>query len=283
VIPLIEYALEQQKEKKYELALSFTTNGYLINEQLIDYFTIRNLHPHFQITFDGYRNEHNKVRYIGTKGSYDTIVANIKTLLAAGMHVRARINYTNNNIKQAFCIIDDFKELSQQAKDELLVFDFHRVWQTDTGGSEINAANDCMKELSDMMRDKGFRTIVRYSPNNMYNSCYADKRNSVVINYNGDIFKCTARDFTTENRAGYLSSDGELIWNDGYMEKRMNSKLNNKRCLSCNILPLCNGGCSQHSLEHLNDGKDYCVYTNADIEINKVIKTKVEEILHAQV
>ena len=56
----------------------------------------------------------------------------------------------------------------------------------------------------------------------------ASKRNSAVINYNGDIFKCTARDFTTVQRAGYLSDEGELVWENDYLNRRMNAKFNNK-------------------------------------------------------
>ncbi len=95
------------------------------------------------------------------------------------------------------------------------------------------------------------------SVNNVVESCYADKRHSVTINYNANIYKCTARDFTKENRAGYINSEGELVWEDNYLERRMNSKFKNKPCQTCRILPLCGGSCSQHAME--NEGRDYWI------------------------
>jgi radical SAM additional 4Fe4S-binding domain len=103
-----------------------------------------------------------------------------------------------------------------------------------------------------------------------------------VVNYNGDLYKCTARDFLPENRVGYLSEVGELIWNKGYIEKRMSAKFNNKPCLDCKIMPLCNGGCSQHALDHLQSGDEYCVFHRDRDEINRIIETKIDEIVEAQ-
>lgn len=114
-------------------------------------------------------------------------------------------------------------------------------------------------------------------PNNVVNSCYADKRNSVVINYNGDIFKCTARDFTKAAREGYIDEQGELVWENDSLERRMNIKFKNKPCLSCKILPICNGGCSQHAMENL--GKDYCMYDGDEAEKDKVVSAKISEIM----
>jgi uncharacterized protein len=279
VQPVIEHYISVCKDKDFSDKISFTTNGYLITNEFIDYFKEKNIFPSFQITFDGYEKDHDEVRYAGkSKGSYDVIVKNIKKLLENNFFVRARINYTNKNVQNCFKIIDDFLEVPQQMRDENLVFDFHRVWQNDS----LDNASDIMKENAKIMREKGFKTSVKYSPNNVLQSCYADKRNSVVINYNGDIFKCTARDFLPENRVGYLSDEGKLIWNDGYLDKRMNAKFNNKVCLSCKILPLCNGGCSQHALEHLEIGDDYCVFHADRGEIERIIQTKIEEIIDVQ-
>ncbi|WOC53178.1 hypothetical protein BPO_p0095 (plasmid) [Bergeyella porcorum] len=43
------------------------------------------------------------------------------------------------------------------------------------------------------------------------NSCYANKINHSTINYDGIVYKCTARDFNLKNHEGRLSSDGNII------------------------------------------------------------------------
>ena len=63
--------------------------------------------------------------------------------------------------------------------------------------------------------------------------CYADKKNTVVVNYNGDLYKCTARDFVSKNREGTLTADGDIHWNDKYKKR----------------LSIGHGGCSQMKLE----------------------------------
>lgn len=89
------------------------------------------------------------------------------------------------------------------------------------------------------------------------NSCYADKKNQSVINYNGDVYKCNARDFNQKNKEGVLNEDGEIVWNEQH-NKRLVSKLNNKPCLECSILPICGGGCSQMIVE--SEGNDFCIH-----------------------
>lgn len=273
VVPLIDYYIAACKDNDMKPMVSFTTNGYLITDEMIYFFVKHNIKPSFQITLDGHREEHNKVRFAGKDtGSYDTIVENIKKLIAAGFFVRARINFTDKNIDSCFRIMDDFIDVPQEQKDINLIFDFHRVWQNDADDNTV----DVMESIGQKMKSKGFTVEVRSTTNNVIRSCYADKLNSAVVNFNGDIYKCTARDFTHENSAGHISADGNLIWEEGYVEKRMNSKFKNKPCLTCRILPLCNGGCSQHAIEAKDD---YCVFFKEDID--RIVRTKVEEILDA--
>jgi len=71
------------------------------------------------------------------------------------------------------------------------------------------------------------------------------------------------------------------MWDDGYLDRRMSAKFRNPPCLRCRILPLCNGGCSQHALEHL-DRSEYCVYFGDEREKDKVVISKIQEILEAE-
>jgi uncharacterized protein len=275
VVPLIDHFIVRCREKKIPFDLGFTTNGYLVNQDFIDYFRNRNITCALQITLDGYKEEHDKVRYVtATKGSYDEIIKNIRLLITNKFFVRLRINFTDVNIHNTHKITAEFSDIDPEIIDQYLIFDFHRVWQN-------NKIDDTIIDLNrniDSIRQDGFHVTGQFSANNVIESCYADKRNSAVVNYNGDIYKCTARDFTKPNRAGYINDSGELIWEDGYLEKRMDIKFKNKPCLSCKILPLCNGGCSQHAMERL--GTDYCVYSGDENEKNKVVYAKIEELLN---
>ncbi|MGC8751177.1 radical SAM protein [Hydrotalea sp.] len=278
VIPIINHFLHEVKQTNIEYDIGFTTNGYLVSQEFIDYFKKNKISCGLQITLDGYKEKHDMVRFVSAlKGSYSKIIENIKLLLNNHFFVRLRINYTDKNIHDIYRIAEEFDDIEQEIKDKYLIFDFHRVWQNEAlDDTDIHLADNVKR-----IRNKKMNATTKNSPNNVHASCYADKLNSAVINYNGDIFKCTARDFTSQNRAGYLSREGDLVWEDGYLEKRMNSKFQNKPCLSCRILPLCNGGCSQHALEAL-ENEEYCVYNGDENQKNNVIKEKIDEILAIQ-
>jgi uncharacterized protein len=278
VIPIIDPYVDACRANGLTPNVFFTTNGYLINEELIDYFKNKNIICGFQITLDGYKEQHDLVRYVSAnKGSYEVIIKNIKLLITNDFAVRLRVNYTDKNITGTHLIADEFNDIPKDIKRKNLLMDYHRVWQDE----KIDNTFDIVDENINKIEEAGVNVTSTFSPNNVKNSCYADKRNSAVINYNGDLFKCTARDFTRVKRAGYLSDDGELVWENNYLERRMNAKFNNKPCLSCKIMPLCNGGCSQHAMEHLAAGTEYCVHYGDENKKMQIVKTKVDEIIEA--
>lgn len=277
VIPIVDHFIEKCSDKGISYDVSFTTNGYLIDQAFIDYFNRKGVKCNLQITLDGHREDHDTVRYVNEKkGSYDKIVENIHLLVQNHFPVRVRINYTDKNIHSSGKIIEDFSGLSKELKDMYLAFDFHRVWQN-ADGENVETE---LKAVMGSLRENSFFTQTNATINSVVNSCYADKKNSVTINYNGDIFKCTARDFKTENRMGFLDDNGNLVWENNSLENRMNIKFQNKPCLSCRLLPVCNGGCSQAAVENL--GQDYCVYNGDDSEKDRVIRGHIDNIVHFQ-
>ncbi len=255
--------------------INFTTNGFLVNEFLIDYFLKNNISPSFQITLDGFKNDHNITRYNKTvKDSYTKIIKNIRLLIKNHFFVRVRINYTDKNITNLSKIVNDFNDLIPDIKDNYLVFDFQRVWQNE---DDLNIDETLYKTIL-QFKEKGFNVTHKNNINNLIDPCYADKRNSIIINFNGDIYKCTARDFNTDNREGYLDENGYIVWINELLEKRMHKKFKNNKCFSCKIFPICLGGCSQQALE--NNGSDYCIYSNDETKIMNVIRDKIENLLY---
>ncbi len=276
VIPIIKKLQQECVKNLVDYSVGFTTNGYLINDEFIKFFKSHKITPSLQITLDGYKEKHDSVRYVSAnKGSYEVIVNNIKKLLINSFHVRLRINYTSENISDAYKIADEFDDVSLEIKKEFLLVDLHRVWQ-DSKNDDILII---VEKVIDKFKEKNM-PVQHMVPNNVHDSCYADKRNSVTINYNGDLFKCTARDFLTTSRVGYLDEGGDLVWENNHLEKRMDIKFKNKPCLTCRLLPICNGGCSQHALDAFEDGeKEYCIFYGDEKLKDDVIVSKVKEII----
>lgn len=263
MIPILEYANSKTVEKNIGFESDITTNGYLINQKMIDNFIKYNI-THNQITLDGHRDLHNTVRNVNEKrGSYDEIINNVKLLCKNNISTTLRINFTNETLNSVLNVIEDINDISNDDR-EWLEISFHQVWQTkEKGNLEIS---EKLKAIKKTFRDNNF-FVSGNTRDNIRNSCYADKTNEVVINYNGDAFKCTARDFTKNNREGFLREDGTIDWFEKNSTRLM-AKLNNKPCQTCPILPLCGSGCSQVAFE--NNGEDYCVY-DFDIEKKKEV------------
>ncbi len=272
VLPLLEEIYPKFHKSGIQFISGFTTNGLLINQKLLDNCKRLGVRT-FQITLDGHRERHNKVRYISkTRGSYDEIISNIKLCLKNRFYVVARINISEETISDLEKILDDFQDLDNIMK-EYLNFSFHEVWQ-----EEKDLSVD-ISDIVDKFRAKNFKSSYLAESNaTIYNSCYADKPNHATINYNGDVYKCTARDYLSENKEGILNSTGQIEWNEKYYKRIGDTRFNNKPCLSCKILPICNGGCSQHRLE--NENQEYCIHDYDEEKKMRVVRDKFASRLH---
>lgn len=251
VLPILSFAANKCKERKLNLNSNFTTNGVLLtNTMLTKLEQIELTSPAtFQISLDGNRNYHNHSR-IGAnhEPTYDIIIKNIIDAASRQHTVSVRLNYTAGNAQTFVDILDDFGKLPSGIK-KFIIFNFQQIWQDQT-----NDIHERIEKLKELFRNEHF--IVESDRINHRHNCYADKENNIVINSDGNIFKCTARDFIPKNREGYLSEEGNIIWNTNF-EKRMAVKYSNPTCLKCKVLPICNGGCSQSKLEEVQYG---CCY-----------------------
>ena len=256
--PILSEVVPYMKSKEIFFSCGITTNGLLINQERLAFCKEHYLDS-FQITLDGHRERHDKVRFIsGEKGSYDKILDNIFLIAQNGLTTSVRVNCSVETLPGIPAILEDFERLDTAFKKNIH-FDFHKVWQV---SEDIE---DNLRDYRLQFRDRGFR-VRGGIYDTLTQSCYADKKNHVTINYNGDVFKCTARDFKKEDVEGTLNEDGTLDWNGKY-HKRLSSKFKNPPCFECKIFPICGGGCSQHAIE--NEGRDYCVH-----DFNEESKTK---------
>ena len=127
VLPIMKRIYAITQEKKVELSTYFTSNGLLIDQNVIDSCQAYGV-TGFQITLDGHRERHNRVRFISqSKGSYDKIRDNIKRLVRNEIKVNVRINCDRETLNGLEKIADDFFDMTAADRD-YLTFDFHKIW-----------------------------------------------------------------------------------------------------------------------------------------------------------
>jgi uncharacterized protein len=256
-----------------DFSINFTTNGYLLNDKIVKHLLEKDELKHFQITLDGGRNKHNGVRYtIEKEGSYDRIIQSIKILIKNRIEVLLRVNYTAKNIVSTKDIFTDIGDISLEDKKYLKI-GYFRIWQEK---KKMNIEN-IVDRIITKYQDNNFRV----SNDNeildeLKNPCYADKKNELVVNFNGDLYKCTARDFNKKNKLGKLNEKGNVVWLKDKLEEWGNIKIQSKMCKCCRILPLCGGGCHQINIE--TKGMDLCQMGYSESDKNRIILNRLSAL-----
>jgi len=246
-----------------------TTNGYCIDRKMIKKFNEIDLR-HFQITLDGDRETHDQTRNQQGKPSFDKILQNIIDVCKylPKSELQLRINYTNEIISKDFTAI--LEPIPQCLRYQIRI-DFQRVWQTKVCSEKLN--DDITKNISGL-RNMGFSM----SHNNFFSVkrthlCYADRFNYAHINYDGKVYKCTARDYTDDQSVGELTDGGVIQWKSDIIEK-MYSKANfeNEKCMKCRRLPICGGPCLQRTLDFkAGISNDICAGRSKEMDVNTFI------------
>jgi uncharacterized protein len=262
VRPIVQNIYNVCKANNKRFFLSFTTNGYLLTDDIFEDFdrVAQFGNVKLQITLDGNRIYHNKVRKTREREfTYDRIVQNVKKALRHKVSVLLRLNYTEENIRSFYDVIDEFCEIQLDVKREKLVIACHRIWQS----PDSLQLREEVRNLVKAFRDVDFTVEEPFLLSK--DRCYADRLNTIVVNYDGGIYKCTARDFTTQKRDGYLNNDGHIVWDTPHQE-RISSMEKFTYCYRCPIFPLCHAGCSQNRME--TSHTDTCMkgYTQEQIQ-----------------
>ncbi|MFW6047454.1 MAG: radical SAM protein, partial [Candidatus Woesearchaeota archaeon] len=200
VYPISLKILEIARKKNLPFKNRITTNGYLLDEERIKKLNEIKLN-NFQITIDGSEEFHQKVKK--GKDTYKRTIENINMMTSYfdDIHLLLRVNMSNENLESIPEIIKDIP-VDNRRKIEIA---FQEIWQIK---NNINKGKDNLPEI---FKKEGFK-INEYFPPRVQ-GCYADKLEQAVINYDGLVYKCTARDFIEQNSDGYLKTNGEIEWN----------------------------------------------------------------------
>lgn len=271
VVDIINHAKMQCKAFDAKLSIHFTTNAYLLTDNVLKH--LEGLDVSFQITIDGGKQVHDSVRK--TKGggpTYARIVEHIHQTLSRGFSVGVRFNYTAKSIPSFIDVVKDFSHLQQEQKP-LVNFTFQRVWQDNEG--DASQVEQQVEHIERAFEQAGL--FVNNAKSYIVPYCYADGVNTAVVNYNGDLFKCTARDFAPKSKEGTLAADGTLRWNER-LRKRMSIRHGSDTCLLCRIYPICHGGCSQMKLE-APDGISSCPKGYDDDKIQEIMEGRALYLL----
>jgi uncharacterized protein len=270
IYPIAMYAKNLCKKYNIPYSSQMTTNAYCLNEKMMPYL-IKINNNHFQITLDGDRERHNKIRNASGKPSYDIIVNNINLLCEKldRTFVTLRLNYDEKTLQSEaiYSILDDIKAENRKK----VRINTQRVWQTK---KEKLEKNQQLNGFIQVAKEKGF------SINSggglaigCFYTCYVSRYYHTEINYDGKVYKCTARTYTEDYVMGELMPNGFIRWNEKKLSKMYaNPIFENSLCIKCKYLPLCYGACPQNILDTKgNMTTNLCILNNLEYSFEEQI------------
>ena len=243
---ILDFAEKYCTENNIELIADFTTNATLIDKMIIEYLS--RFRCHFQITLDGCEAQHNKVK-IDKESNVNTYRKTIDALylinkLIPNRLLAVRINFNNETLKGINSIIEDISFVDNRHTYLIL----KKVWQLPTKSVDKEALLASLQAIL----DKKF--LVDYYLMPKGSLCFAERRQQVLINYDGGIFKCTTLCvFDKDNTLGVLDvQTGEIKWDSDKIEK-WHSDMQRDYCKVCKWFPACMGICNRQLMAHPNE------------------------------
>lgn len=261
IYALSEKFIELCVENDCQYSASIITNGWLLDRQ-----TAENLHKYqvkmVQVTLDGPPEIHDERRPLKSgKGTFQQIISNLVNVVDI-VHVAVRINVDKTNRDQIMGVFELLK--NHHLLDKVYPYLGHVLGETEACADIQSSCYDTEAFASveiQTYQDLNARGITipipypRYHPN----FCGAVALNAYVIDPQGHIYKCW----------NHIGNEVEItgnIWHMDQLDYRTAKWLNiqpfdNATCNSCDVLPLCSGGCPDyyHKNKHLSTQRPNCV------------------------
>jgi uncharacterized protein len=228
-----------------------TTNGTLLTKKRIEELAEVGIR-FYQITIDGTKAEHDKIKRLKQTSAYETSMRNV-ALIAENNFCVLRYNYTAKNLKPNEIVNEISERIPERLRKNIRVY-IHKVWQEDIA----KVAHADVKMLYNKANDNHLRPHLA-----SLDMCYADQKNFFCIFPNGRIGKC---DNSNPNEVpGEILEDGTFKWNVASGYDIPVFEQNGSQCKDCRYLPVCWGPCASVRNKQLCNGSQVkCCH--ADVE-----------------
>lgn len=255
------------KKKNRECQFGIITNGYLIDEDIVDLFEKIEIRT-IQITLDGNKEMHDRRRKcVDGSPTFDRIVDNIKLLAERGFYINVRVNIDKSNAKgfeyvsNLFYDIENIKCYPAFVTEEITQTreQMDKCFGQDQYENVLKEYNNDYKKLD---IDKLMRPQVSL--------CMAQHKYSFVYNYDGNVYKCINDVCMPEKALMNLLTDESNEQNHSiYM---LRSPFIEDDCLKCSYLPMCYGRCTWEYLTQKRHSCSDIRYLLKDILMDKYLR-----------
>lgn len=242
------------------------TNGYFLTPTNVG-FLEENRVRFVQITLDGPRDVHDRRRPLkGGGATFDTILDNLCYIGSKGTPaVSVRINIDRRNASRATDLLTVLKDRGLHTRPNIGVY-FSQTVHYANSCPDIFSKCMLTEEFSGWMVDAyraamsmGFRISMYPVP--QLGSCGAVGKGIATIEPNGNVQTCWNAVGDESKKVGVLTQNG-IEYSFQYA-KWLGHNSFREECLSCDVMPICMGGCPYKSIhaEALTDAEhNRCVW-----------------------
>lgn len=228
--------------KNLEILYSIETNGSLIDKDLLEFFSGRNVS--FSVTLSSRKDHNNHRQYKNGNKSYDIIVSNINRLeeyfLKENINLTIRYNTHNENIDDFDMFYKSFKsEIKSRARLEIAYINNY-TFNSFKNELDVKKYYNWLTRLSFKYPDLNLiddNILNRVA----HNGCFAYQGYGLKIYSDGALGLCNAYDY--KNRKGNIKNMMNIQDFNALFFDLINKKNNRlpKECEECKYVFLCGG------------------------------------------
>lgn len=281
-VAYLKVRLNEESRIQFEI----TTNGTIIDDELLEIFSLNNFH--ITLSIDGGKKIQDAQRpFLNRKGSFSVISRNIEAILKKNIPIIARVTVTHQNVGEIMQCIFDIWDLG------IKYITFAPV---STEKKDIKLTSDDMDILINQIEKLGayqYKSLInnkhRYILNmiqfgkmlhqNQFGICSFYVPEVLKVDINGNIFKCHRLIGIDDFLEGNVNQG--LVMNDSNLFKAaVNSCPNciySTLCIPCNEMNYC----ANHDINITC--KEYCQYSKAIIKENIKLYVSLSKDLPEQV
>lgn len=267
---IVKYITERLTEEGYDLEGYITTNGSLITKEIEEYFSSHYREMGYQITLDAIGEKYGIIKQfvdIPVSKAFDRTFNNIKFLIDKGNKVLVRVNFLVSEIKKATELYSKIVHMFDGYDLKKVNIYMAPLSLPKQGENLCNCENYEKHPFLDMVDAhllekkvlQNFHSpddeslLSKYNLSPLPLSCGIMMPSKIVVNANGDLYKCHRlvgkKEYSVGNVATGYDLDGKIL---NFFEA---IELADDECKKCNLLPICQGGCKYMRITYGNSQK----------------------------
>lgn len=261
------------------------TNGFFLTDIVCNSLIKCKIYS-FQVTIDGLKTQHDKVRcLIGGQSNYDVLIDNLlnikRNVKSNYVKIIIRTNMTYSMEYEAKVFYNEMERLFHD--DKRFTFFFRPVG--DWGGTSVkemyseifseNQFKEIYKVIADSKINLDFGQFVMFYDSSICSACFS---NGFIFGPNRKVYKCSCHFEEEKNCIGYLMDNGELKIDYAKQQKWTTFSYLMDKCKDCFFKPAChNMSCPAYSnniVSKSNDSYEDCPFERKFINETFVLLDK---------